>query len=71
MAAHYVAWRVCFIAVALRFIATAGRTRLVILKQKGVMQMNRLLQTSDRDIFMKLLQLDVCKPTRLHHLFLL
>ena len=29
------------------------------------------LQTFKRDIFLKLLQLDICKPTHLHHSVLL
>ena len=42
----------------------------IIIKQKGVMQTNRLADTFKRHSFVKLLRLDVCKPTRLHHFFL-
>ena len=42
----------------------------IILKQKGVMQTYNL-QTFKRDIFVELSWSDVCKPTRLHHSFLL
>jgi len=42
---------------------------VIVFKQKGMMQTNRYinitgLQASNYDIFAKLSQLDVCKPTR-------
>jgi len=41
---------------------------IIILTQKGVCR--RGLQTFKRDIFAKLLRLEVCKPPRLYHSFL-
>jgi len=42
---------------------------IIILKEKGVMQMYTLAEFFKCDILAKLSQLDFCKPTRLHHSF--